>query len=149
MAAYGSKTFSILARYMLCALLCSVFSAVVGCSGAGQSIDVLFTAANSRLSSAQEAGAAEYAKPEFEEAGDLLTRAEIALKNKDKGARAIIGKAHAKARLAEALARQSKAETEAAKLEADLEKALAEADRVREERQSAESELAARSVNNE
>ncbi len=149
MATYGSKTFSILARYMLCALLCSVFSAVVGCSGAGQSIDVLFTAANSRLSSAQEAGAAEYAKPEFEEAGNLLARAEIALKNKDKGARALIGKAHAKARLAEALARQSKAETEAAQLEADLEKALAEANRVSEERQSSESELAARSVNNE
>jgi len=145
----GNSVFFALTRLMLYILLCSAIFAVVGCGGTGQPIDALFAAANSQLASAQEAGAAEYAKPEFGEAGDLLAEAQVALENKDKGARALLEKAYTKARLAEARARQSKAEAEAAQLEADLEKALAEAKSVREERQAAESVLDQESMDDE
>ena len=144
----GDLAFPALTSFVSCVLLCSAIFAVMGCSS-GQPIDGLFTAASSQLTRAQEAEAAEYAKPEFEEAKDLLAEAYMALENKDKSARNLVEKARVSSRLAEARARQSKAEAEAAQLEADLEKALEEASRVREERQSAESELAARSVNNE
>jgi hypothetical protein len=131
---------------MFCILLCSALLAVVGCSGTGEPVDVLLDAANSQLTKAQEAGAPEYARPEFDEASDLLAEARMALETKDKGARVLIERAYARARLAEALAKQSKSENEATQLEAELEKALMEANRARKERQSAESELAQGSV---
>jgi hypothetical protein len=118
-----------------------VLLSVAGCSATGQSVDILFAAANSQLASARKAGAEQLAESEFQQASGLLAEAEIALKNRDKGARSLIQKAYSKARLAEALAKQSKAETEAARLEAELERASAEASSARLERQSAESEL--------
>ena len=137
-----NSVFFALTQLMLYILLCSALFAVVGCSGTGEPVDMLLNAANSQLTSAQEAGAAEHAKPEFDEASDLLAEAQMALEAKDKGARALIERAYARARLAEALARQSKSETEATQLEAELDRALIEANRASEERQSAESELA-------
>jgi chromosome segregation ATPase len=126
---------------ILCLMSC-VFLIVTGCSAKGQYINTLFAAASSQLASAQKAGADQLAESEFEEARDWFTQAEAALRNKDKQARFLIQKAHAKARLAEALARQVKAESELAQLEAELEEASAEANRVRLEREAAETELA-------
>ena len=123
-------------------LSCSVLLSVVGCSGVGQSVDALFASASSRLADARKAGAEKFAESEFQEAASLLTEAEVAIENGDKGARVLVEKALIKARLAEALARQSKAESETAQLEAELEKASSEADQARQERQAAESKLA-------
>ena len=114
---------------------------LAGCSATGPSTDALFASANSQLSSAQKAGAEQLAESDFEEAVTLLSGAETALKNRDKQARSLVQKAHAKARLVEALARQLKAENEAAQLEAELEKAREEATRARLERRAAEDEL--------
>ena len=124
----------------LLAVLCLV-SCLSGCSATGQSIDALFAVANSQLASAQKVGAEQLAESEFQEARTLLAEAEVALKNRDKGARSLIQKAHTKARLAEALATQSRAESEATQLEAELEEAQEEAVRARMERRSAESDL--------
>jgi len=120
---------------------CCVLLLVTGCSGAGQSVGVLFAAANSRLATARKAGAEQYAESELEEAVALLTEAETAIANKNKEARFLAEKALAKARLAEALALQLKAEGETTQLEAKLEKASSEADQARRERRAAESEL--------
>jgi len=130
-----------LTRSLVPIALCLVLFSVAGCSATGGSVDVLFAAANSQLASAKKVGAEQLAESEYQQASRLLAEAEIALKNRDKGARSLIQKAHSKARLAEALARQLRAETEAAQLEAELERALVEASRARLERQSAESEL--------
>ncbi len=122
-------------------LSCTVLSSIIGCSGAGQSVDALFATASSQLANARKSGAEQYAESQLEEAMSLLAEAEVAIENKDRGARALLEKAFAQARLAEALARQSKAETETAKLEVELEKASTEADQARQERQSAENKL--------
>ena len=114
---------------------------MTGCSGAGQSIDVLFAAANSRLADARKAGAEQFAESELKEAVSLLSEAEIAIENRDKRARVLVEKALTKARLAEALAGQVKAENETAQLEVELEKTSSEADQVHQERQAAESKL--------
>jgi len=118
-----------------------VLFSLIGCGGAGQSVEVLFADASSQLASAQKAQAEQFAKSEFEEARTLLSEATRLIEGGDAGALSLTKKAYAKARLAEALARQRKAETEAVRFEADLEKAMAEADRARLERQSAEREL--------
>ena len=103
--------------------------------------NTLFATANSQLTAAQKAGAEEFAKIEFEDARNLLSLAEDALKKKDKEAKIIIQRAYAKARLAEVLARQEKAETEAAQAEVELKASEQNADKVRIERQSIEAEL--------
>ncbi len=121
-------------------LSCSALFSIAGCS-AGQPIDALFAAASSRLADARKAGAEQFAESELKEAASLLAEAELAIENKDKGARSFVDKALAQARLAEALARQSKAENEMAQLEVELEKVSTEADQARQERQTAESKL--------
>ena len=123
-------------------LSCTVLFLIIGCSGAGQSVDALFATASSQLADARKSGAEQHAEPQLEAAISLLAEAEVAIENKDKGARALLEKASAQARLAEALARQSRAETETAKLEVELGKASTEADQARQERQSAENKLA-------
>ncbi|MFC1714440.1 DUF4398 domain-containing protein [Candidatus Poribacteria bacterium] len=140
----GPRPAHIITQYLVLlvvfCLSCSALFSVVGCS-AGQPIDVLFAAASSQLADAQKAGAEQFAESELKEGVSLLAEAELAIENKDKGARVIINKALAQARLAEALARQSKAENETAQLEAELEKASTEADQAHQERQAAESKL--------
>ncbi len=121
-------------------LSCTALFSVVGCS-IGQPIDALFAAASSQLADARKAGAEQFAESELREGVSLLAEAEVAIENKDKGARALVNKALAQARLAEALARQSKAENETAQLEAELEQASTEADQAYQEQQAAESKL--------
>ena len=121
-------------------LLCFVLLSVAGC-GAGQSIDALFAAADSRLADARKAGAEQYAKSALAEAEATLAEAETAIENKDKGARALVEKAAARARLAEALTKQLRAESETTQLETELEVAFSEANQARQERRSAEGEL--------
>lgn len=123
--------------------LCFLYSAllsVVGC-GAGQSIDALFAAADSHLADARKAGAEQYAKSELDEAEAALAEVEAAIESKDKGARVLVKKALAEARLVEALTNQLKTESETTQLEAELEAAFSEANQAGQDRQSAEREL--------
>ena len=128
-------------RMIVLCLSCLILFWVIGCGGAGQSIDALFVAVNSQLADARKAGAEQYSEPQLEEAESLMAQAEVAVENKDKGARTLMEKALAKARFAEALARQLKAENETAQLEMELEKASSEASQARQERQAAENKL--------
>jgi hypothetical protein len=121
-------------------LLYSTLISILGCSS-GPSVDALLVTANSHLADAEKAGAGQYAKSELDEATAALAEAEAAIQSKDKSARVLVGKALAKARLAEALAQQAKAEEETTQLEAELEVIFSEADQARQDRRSAESEL--------
>ena len=121
-------------------LLCFALLSVVGC-GAGQSIDALFAAADSHLADARKVGAQQYAKSELDEAEAALAEVEAAIESKDKGARVLVKKALAKARLVEALTNQLKAESETTQLEAELEVVFSEANQASQDRQSAEREL--------
>ena len=121
-------------------LLCFALLSLVGC-GAGQSIDALFAATDSHLADARKAGAEQYAKSELDEAEAALAEVEAAIEGKDKGARVLVKKALAKARLVEALTNQLKAESETTQLEVELEAAFSEASQAGQDRQSAEREL--------
>jgi len=131
----------IITKMIVFCLSCLILLWVIGCGGAGQSVDALFVAVNSQLADARKAGAEQYAESELEEAVSLMAKAEVAVENRDKGARTLMEKALAKARFAEALARQLKAENETTQLEMELEKASSEASQARQERQAAESKL--------
>ena len=144
--AYRSSVYSFL---LISYVLLPAIFAVAGCGGGGQSIDALLADARSQLATAQEAGAEQFAEPDYAGAVALLAEAEIALRNKDKSAPYLLEKLDAKARLAEALARQSIAEAELARLETELEEASAEANRILTEYQSAEEELARLSADSE